>query len=39
MVPNHDVVDRYRIYVSEITMDMFHLPKALPGPFLFHDLS
>jgi hypothetical protein len=35
----HDLVNHYRIYMSQMMMDMFHLPYALPGPFLIHDLS
>ena len=35
---HHDLVDRYGIYVSQMTMDMFHLSQTLPGPFLIHDL-
>jgi hypothetical protein len=35
----HDLVDRYGVYVSQMTTDMFHLSKTLPGPFLVHDLS
>jgi hypothetical protein len=36
---HHDLVDRYRISVSQMTTDMFHLSQTLPGPFLVHDLS
>jgi hypothetical protein len=36
---HHDLVDRYGISVSQVTMDMFHLSKTLLGPFLIHDLS
>jgi hypothetical protein len=36
---NHDLVDCYAIYVLQMTADMFHLSKTLPGPFLVHDLS
>jgi hypothetical protein len=36
---HHDLVDRYGISVSQMTTDMFHLSKALPGAFLIHDLS
>jgi hypothetical protein len=35
---NHDLLDRYGISVSQMTTDMFHLSKTLPGPFLIHDL-
>jgi hypothetical protein len=28
-----------QISVSQMTMDMFHLSKTLPGPFLIHGLS
>ena len=31
---HHDLVDRYGIYVSQMTTDMFHLSKTLPCPFL-----
>jgi hypothetical protein len=31
--------DRYGIYVSQMTMDMYLLPKAPPTSFLNHDLS
>ena len=33
---HHDLVDRYGIYVSQMTTDMFHLPHRLPGSFLIH---
>ena len=33
---HHDLVDRYGIYVSQMTTDMFHLSYPLPGPFLPH---
>jgi hypothetical protein len=36
---HHDLVDRYGISVSQMTTDMFHLSKTLPGPFLIPDLS
>ena len=36
---HHDLVNRYGIYVAKITTNMFHLPHALAGPFLIHDLS
>jgi hypothetical protein len=36
---NNDLFNRYGISVSQMTMDMFHLPYALPGSFLIHDLS
>jgi hypothetical protein len=36
---NHDSVDCYGIFVSQMTTDMFHLSQALPVPFLVHDLS
>jgi hypothetical protein len=35
----YDLVDRYKISVSQMTTDMIHLSYALPGPFLIHDLS
>ena len=35
---HHDLVDSYRISVSQMTTDMFHLSQTLPGPFLIHDL-
>jgi hypothetical protein len=31
--------DRYGISVSQMTTDMLHLSKTLPGPFLIRDLS
>ena len=31
---HHDLVDRYGIFVSQMTTDMFHLSWTLPGPFL-----
>jgi len=34
----HDLGDRYRISVSQMTTDMFHLSSTPPGPFLVHDL-
>ena len=33
---HHDLVDRYGISVSQMTMGMLHLSKTLPGPFLIH---
>ena len=36
---HHDLVDHIEIFVSQLTTDMFHLSKTLPGPFLVHDLS
>jgi hypothetical protein len=36
---HHDLVDRYGIYVSQMTTDMFHLSQNLPRPFLVHNLS
>jgi hypothetical protein len=33
------LVDRYGIYVSQMTTNMFHLSQALPGSFLIHDVS
>jgi len=30
---HHDLVNLYGISVSQMTMDMFHLPYTLPGPF------
>jgi len=39
----HDLVNYYGISVNnselQMTTDMFHLSKALPCPFLIHDLS
>ena len=35
---HHHLVDCYRISVSQMTTDMFHLSQTLPGPFLIHDL-
>ena len=35
---HHSLVDRYGIYVSHITTDMYHLSQTLPGPLLIHDL-
>ena len=32
-------VNRYRIAVSQMIMDMFHLSKILPYSLLIHDLS
>jgi len=29
----------FRISVSQMTTDMFHLSQTLPGPFIIHDLS
>ena len=34
----YDLVDRYKISVSQMTADMIHLSQTLPGPFLIHDL-
>jgi hypothetical protein len=34
---NHDLVNRYGISVSQMTMDMYQLSKALAGNFLIHD--
>ena len=36
---HHDLVDRYGIYLSHMTTDMFHLSESLPGPVRFHKLS
>jgi len=36
---HHDLVNCCGISLSQMTTDMFHLSEALPGPFLFHDLS
>ena len=36
---HYDLVDRYGISVSQMTTDMSHLSKTLPGLFLIHDLS
>jgi hypothetical protein len=33
------MVDRYEIYVAQITTNMFRLSQALPRSFLIHDLS
>ena len=35
---HHDLVDRYRISVSQMTTDMFHLTQTLPGPFFIYNL-
>jgi hypothetical protein len=35
---HHDLVDRYKISVSQMTTDMFHLSSTLPDPVLIHDL-
>ena len=32
-------VDRYGISVSQMTTDMFHLSKILPGSILTHDIT
>jgi hypothetical protein len=37
--PHHDLVYRYGISVSHMTTDIFYLSRALPDPFLIHDLS
>ena len=34
---HHDLVDRYGISVSQMTMDMFHLSQKIPGSFLIRD--
>ena len=31
---NHNLVDRYGIYMLQMTTNMFHFSEALPGPFL-----
>ena len=36
---HHDLVDRYGIYVSQMTTDMLQLSYTLPCPFIIHDLS
>ena len=36
---HHNLANRYGIYLSQMTMDMFNLTQTLPGPFLVHDLS
>jgi hypothetical protein len=36
---HHDLVDRYGISVSQMTMDMLHLSQTLPSPFLIHDIT
>ena len=38
----HDLINYWisvKKYVLQMTTDMFHLSKALPCPFLIHDLS
>jgi len=35
---HHDLVDRYIIFVSQMTTDMFHLSPTLLDTFLIHDL-
>ena len=36
---HYDLANHYRISVSQMTADMFHLSSEPPGPFLMHDLS
>ena len=36
---HHDLGDRYGIFVSQMTTDMFHLSLTLSDPFLIHDIS
>jgi len=36
---HHDLVNRYGIFVSQMTKDVFHLSSSLPGLFLIHNLS
>jgi hypothetical protein len=33
------LADRYKISVSQMTTDMFHLFLTLPGPFLIHGIT
>ena len=37
--PYHDFVNRYGIYMSPMTTDMFHLSHALLGPVIMYFLS
>ena len=39
VVDIHDFVDRYGISVSQMTTNMFRLPKSQSGRFFIHDLS
>jgi len=34
-----DLVDRYGIFLLQMSTDMFHVAKTRSGPFLIHDLS
>ena len=36
---DHDLVDRYRIFVSQTTTDVLRLSQSQSGPFLNHDSS
>ena len=36
---HHDLVNRYRISMSQMATDMFDMSKTHPSPFLIHDLS
>jgi hypothetical protein len=36
---HHDLVNRCGMSVSQMIMDMFHLSKTLPGPFMTNHLS
>jgi hypothetical protein len=38
-ISGNRIVDRHVISVSQMTTDMFHLSKTLPGPFLIRNLS
>ena len=33
---DHDLINRYRISVSQITIDKFHMSQALPSSFIIH---
>jgi hypothetical protein len=39
LLTNHDLVNPYRIYVSQMIKDMFCLSKSQSGPIIIHDLS
>jgi hypothetical protein len=36
---HYDLPNRYKVYVSQMTMDMFHSSYSQFSPFLDHDLS
>ena len=36
---HHDLLNRYSIYLSQITTDMFRLSKSQFVPYLIHDIS